>query len=88
MFIFGTRKISVLDIVKGVSPLVFASLAFQVYAQSTANNPPPASVTVQTSEATLAAPPPLVHNLVRKNPLAKQQNYLRPLQKQTRLRIL
>jgi cobalt-zinc-cadmium efflux system outer membrane protein len=61
--------------------LVFASLAFQMYAQSTANNPPPASVTVQTSEATLAAPPSIGAQLSAQEPSSKAAELFAPVTK-------
>ncbi len=61
--------------------MVFASLAFQMYAQSTANNPPPASVTVQTSEATLAAPPSIGAQLSAQEPSSKAAELFAPVTK-------
>ena len=80
MFILGKRKISAIYLLKGISPFVFASAPFLAFAQ-TANDSPPASVTVQTSDAALAAPPSIGAQLSAQEKPSKAAELFAPVTK-------
>ena len=77
----GKHKIRVANTMKGIVPWMFASLAFSVFAQSAATQSPPASVTVQTSDATLTAPPSIGSQLSAQDPPSKAAELFAPVTK-------
>lgn len=85
MYIFGTSKTSVVTITKGAPFLVCASLAFAVQAQPSGKDVPPASVTVQTSDANLTTPPSIGAQLTAQenaqNPPSKAAELFTPANK-------
>lgn len=80
MFILGKRKISAIFLLKGISPFVFASTPFLAFAQ-TVKDSPPASVTVQTSDAALAAPPSIGAQLSAQETPSKAAELFAPVTK-------
>lgn len=80
MLILGTRKISVLNTIKGIAPFVVASLAFSAFAQ-TASNPITSSVTVQTGEASLDSPPSIGAQLSAQEKPSKAAELFAPVTK-------
>ncbi len=80
MFILGTRKISALTVVKGITPLMFMTLAFSAFAQN-AIEAPPASVTVQTTDGSLATPPSIGAQLSAQEKPTKASELFAPVTK-------
>ena len=81
MFILGRYKISAANLLKGMTPLVCASLAFNLFAQSATNSAPPASVTVQTSDTSLTTPPSIGAQLSEQNKSIKAAELFAPVTK-------
>ena len=80
MFIFGTRKISAVFTVKRVAFVLFASTSsIAVFAQS--DSTPPASVTVQTGDANLSAPPSIGAQLSSQEKPTKANELFAPITK-------
>ena len=80
MFILGTRKISAVFTVKRVAFVLFASTSsIAVFAQS--DSTPPASVTVQTGDANLSAPPSIGAQLSSQEKPSKANELFAPVTK-------
>lgn len=81
MFTLGRYIISAANLLKGMTLLVCASLAFNLFAQSATNSAPPASVTVQTSDTSLATPPSIGAQLSEQDKSSKAAELFAPVTK-------
>jgi len=80
LLILGTRKIRVSNALKGIVPFVIASLAFSTCAQ-TASTSSSASVTVQTGDTSLSAPPSIGAQLSAQETPSKADQLFAPVTK-------
>ena len=81
MLIHGTSKISAVFIVKRITFALFASAFSAAFAQSTGSDTPPASVTVQTSDAPLSTPPSIGAQLSGQDKPSKANELFAPVTK-------
>ncbi len=81
MLIITTRKISALNTAQCITSLVTATFACSVIAQSATNDIPPASVSVQTGDASLTAPPSIGAQLSAQDKSSKAAELFAPVTK-------
>jgi len=87
LLIIITRKISALNTAKCITSFVAGTLACSVLAQSAINDIPPASVSVQTGDTSLAAPPSIGTQLSAQDKPSKATELFAPVTKQNTPKI-
>ena len=82
-----TRKISAFNAAYCITSLVVATFACSVFAQSATNDIAPASVSVQTGDTSLTAPPSISAQLSAKDKSSKAAELFAPVTKQNTPKI-
>ena len=82
-----TRKISAFNAAHCITSLVVATFACSVFAQSATNDITPASVSVQTGDTSLTAPPSISAQLSAKDKSSKATELFAPVTKQNTPKI-
>jgi outer membrane protein TolC len=80
LLINGKRKTSVVNLLKSVAPYAMVTFAISSFAQGSASSTP-ASVTVQSGDSSLAAPPSIGAQLSAQDPSSKAAELFAPVTK-------